>query len=309
MPPSKHLNNVPLSLDTHWFTHSEPQFPYPALRAHSPITTSNYTWEYLESATLDHTRDYTFIGAVLWEVDGSITKIRVTWNSGDVDGTVKGEVKSTVSERSIGVSGSTSGSGPPGGELNASELRLAARWYGAPVLEWCQAQVGGRVGDGECWTLAFHALVAAGKVAIKAGHEPAMLSMGRVHGQSVFEWTTTTTKDQNSFAISPGTMQQIAEIYPGDILELTNAHFHKSKMVLGLMRQQENVRLNAHTAIIASVQGEKLGVIEQNARVKYRVVEGEYDLTQMMAGNVTIYRPVGRSVTPFPTLQGVCDTW
>jgi hypothetical protein len=160
------------------------------------------------------------------------------------------------------------------------------------------------VGDSECWTLADGALEAAGLVAVQEGHEPPMRSVGRVHGQCVLEW-------------SPGSglpisgLLGMAGVRGGDIVEMTDGHFRTSRTILGggvgMRREEKNVRLMEHTAVMVSVVGDRIEVVEQNAGVEKMVTEGAYDLGDMMEGTVRVFRPVGRSYRP--QLKGICLSW
>ncbi|WEW54624.1 hypothetical protein PRK78_000044 [Emydomyces testavorans] len=293
--------NIPLALSTNWFLTSPPTFPYPGLRAHAPIATATYTWEYIERIDPDPngaihpgtlSQDWTFIGAVQWELDMSISKIRVRWNSANVSGTVRADIKHIA------------GSAPaPSKDLTPEQLRCASEWYAPHILSFARSHLGTSVADGECWSFACAALKFTRSAALREGHEPPMPSMGRVHGQCILDWSVC------SLVPAVGILQA-AEVRPGDIIELSDAHFRHQQVLLGgLARGEENVRLSAHTAIVESVNGEKIGVIEQNARVKKLVVEGEYNLADMVKGTVKVFRAVGRSELERVSLDGVCKEW
>ncbi|KAK2853280.1 hypothetical protein FQN49_005226 [Arthroderma sp. PD_2] len=315
----KQETSIPLSLETHWFVGDKPKFPYPALRELGTILNADYQWESIDSVALDGSVDHTFIGAVRWEDEesdthtdsGIITKIRVRWNSNNINGTVIGEVKNLRPD------------GEPEDKadrkekcITAENLSLASDWYGRHIVSYCKDRIGLSVGDGECWTLAYRALEEAGKLSLhEDGHEPPMLSVGRVHGHLIFEWHAT---PDYPITIASGIMQHmpVAPIRPGDIMELAEGRFQNINFVLsGLMKQEENIRFKAHTAVIAGLEGSTIKVVEQNGRIKNVVAENEYDLNSMVGGVVRIYRPVGislsgrRSREVAVSLAGVCDFW
>ena len=279
-------STVDLELHTRWFLQKPPGFPFPSLRAHGDLN-ADYSWEYMESINPPGSRDYTFIGAVQWFSDMSITKVRVRWNSANVSGTVRGE------QKRIQGAGSE--------QLGETELRLASSWYGRHVVDWCRARIGTTVGDGECWALADKALEGAGVQAVLEGHEPPMRSVSRVHGQSILHWTCES-------GVPVEGLLEITSVAPGDILEMSNAHFKTVKMNSAFnLRSEQNVGLAVHTAIIAKVEGEKMHVIEQNTQMEKTVVENVYDLHDMVEGTVKIYRPIGQSY--WPQIRGTCRKW
>ncbi|KAF3481078.1 uncharacterized protein GIQ15_03837 [Arthroderma uncinatum] len=321
--PFKREASIPLSLETHWFVGDKPKFPYPALRKLGTILNADYRWESADSVALDGSIDHTFIGAVRWEDQesdthadsGVVTKIRVTWNSNDVNGSMRGEVKNIYHDRERG--GYANGKG---NEITAQNLRLASDWYGRYIVGYCMDRIGLSVGDGECWTLAYRALEEAGKRSLREdSREPPMLSVGRVHGHLIFEWHAT---PDYPIDIASGILQHMpaVPIEPGDIMELAEGRFQKVNFVLsGLVKQEENVRFKAHTAVVNGVEGCTIKVVEQNGRIKSVVAENGYDLGSMVDGTVRIYRPVGislsaarhlhRGVSASLSLSGVCDSW
>ena len=286
---SSFQRNIDLDLKSRWFTKEPVLFPYPALRQAGPILSSNHAWECLE--TIDPVtgapgEEWTVIGAIQWEDQPhSITKIRVTWQSNNIDGTVKGEYKHVP----IASGKQRRMSGEQHDILTASQRKLASEWYGRHVFDFVARHVGSVVGDGECWTLARQALVEAGKKAVAEGHEPPMVSLGRVHGECVLEWAAESQIDVVASL-------KLAKVAKGDILEMNGARFYKEKMLFGMLKETTTVNMGNHTAVVESVEGSKIKVVEQNANVQGRVTRGEYELSEMLSGKITIYRPVGQSM-------------
>ncbi|EEQ28546.1 hypothetical protein McanMca71_005331 [Microsporum canis] len=321
----KEESSIPLSLETHWFIGEKPKFPYPALRELGTILNADYQWESIDSAALDGSMDHIFIGAVIWEDEGSdihatsdvITKIRVRWNSRDVNRTMSGEVKNIYTGPQLQEETGHTTDGP-GKKITGEQLSLAADWYGGYILAYCKGRIGLHVGDGECWTLAYRALEEAGRQALrKDGREPPLLSTGRVHGHLIFEWHAS---PEYPVTVASGIMQHVpaAPIRAGDILELADGRFRAINLALsGLVKQEENVRFKAHTAVITALEDCTLKVIEQNGRIKSIVAENEYNLRNMVGGAVRIYRPLGVSLVSVSagrrdvsaSLSGVCDKW
>lgn len=279
-------STIDLELHTRWFLHTPPDFPFPSLRAHGDLN-ADYSWEYTESLARPGSADWVFIGAVQWLADMSITKLRVTWNSADVAGTVRGEQKRIL--------------GAGAERLGEAELRLASAWYGNHVVDWCRARIGTTVGDGECWALADQALEGAGVKAVREGHEPPMRSVGKVHGQCVLLWS------KESGVPAEGILE-MAGVAAGDILQMENGHFQTVKLNPAFnLRSERNVRLVDHTAVIEKVEGEKMHVIEQNTQMEKTVGESDFDLRDMVEGTVRVFRPIGQSYCP--QIRGICREW
>ncbi|BCX47788.1 SH3 domain-containing protein [Haloferula helveola] len=122
----------------------------------------------------------------------------------------------------------------------------------AKVLEFAESHLGKPVGNGECWTLANQAYVAA-KISRPGGDQ-------RVWGREID--------------------YEKEEILPGDIIEIKEATFTGGLKVP-----------NQHTAIIckATRRGD-LEVLEQNTGGRKFVTRGAISLRALESGTVRIYR-------------------
>lgn len=58
---------------------------------------------------------------------------------------------------------------------------------------------------------------------------------------------------------------------------------------------EKNIRLAHHTAVVVGVEGDVLRVVEQNGSVALGVGLESYDLTEMVKGEMGIFRVVGES--------------
>ena len=122
------------------------------------------------------------------------------------------------------------------------------------VLQFALDHLGEQVGNGECWTLAAEALIAAG----------ARPARGYEFGRKV----------------------EMSEIIPGDILQFTSARFESAGgfMVLGAPH---------HTAIVQAVRDEKVvHILHQNVNGDKTVQSMTLDFSTMVAGEVQAFRPV-----------------
>jgi hypothetical protein len=176
--------------------------------------------------------------------------------------------------------------------------------------------MGQKVGDGECWTLANDALVAVGSNCSSRGQEPCMASQSYVHGSLIYCYVP---------GVSPypeprGGVGE-AGVARGDILQLLSTHF-KSKdgrtdiwaggmyifeslftfgPILYVTVDQAILTLRSppapdHTAVITGVQASGLlNVVEQNVGSVKKVQEGSYDMSELVRGEVRIFRAVSES--------------
>ena len=126
----------------------------------------------------------------------------------------------------------------------------------AGVLNFAQANLGRQVGNGECWTLAFDALRAAG-----ARHDQAHRY---IFGQSV-----------------------TGQMMPGDILQFENCLFQGSNYWMQMAH---------HTAIIHSMESPGVyRILHQNVGGNRRVQLGRINTGDLRRGTLAAYRPVAIS--------------
>lgn len=121
----------------------------------------------------------------------------------------------------------------------------------AAVLRFAQQNFGQQVGDGECWTLAARALVAAG----------ARPAVGYVFGTSVNRRDAT----------------------PGDILQFKNVRLERGNRFWTLGTPN-------HTAVIEAIDGSVVTVLHQNFGTR-TVTRLTFDFDDMVRGEVRCYRP------------------
>lgn len=146
--------------------------------------------------------------------------------------------------------------------------------------------MGQQVGDGECWTLANEALLATGAEASSQGREPCMSSQSYVHGSLIYSYIPATSP----YPEPSGGVRE-AGVARGDILQLLSAHF-KSKDG----RSEKWAGAPDHTAVIVGVDpNDILSVVEQNVGGVKKVREGSYDMSELVRGEVRIFRAVGES--------------
>lgn len=266
-----------LDLGSLWYTKLPPVFPVPSMRAKGPHTsTYAYCWEEDFSGLKK-----VLVASVRWTADLSTTKVHVTWKDSDPIHTVSARQKHL----------------PPPAPLSADDLSRAHDTYGRNIATWSEGSLDQTVGDGECWSLVQHALQDLARTYRHHGQEPPLISQGRSHGYPLLSLR----------ASSPGStagLLQLADVRRGDILELTGAHFRTVEAKAPAVRTTEwgtwqkgpgekNVRMAHHTAVVAGVEGDVVRVIEQNGGVPMAVSAGKYDLREMQAGEMAVFRVVG----------------
>jgi hypothetical protein len=121
------------------------------------------------------------------------------------------------------------------------------------VLQYAQSVVGRKIGNGQCTELAIAALQAAG-----------------ARPNSGYTWGTQ--------------LRSVNELQPGDVVQLHDARFEYAN-------GSWSASTGPHTAIVTSVQGSVIQVLEQNISSS-PVQAGQYDVTYMTAGRIEFYRPV-----------------
>ncbi len=115
--------------------------------------------------------------------------------------------------------------------------------------------LGRRVGDGECWTLAAQAMK-------QSGAQP---PRGYVFGRTI------SLKDAN----------------PGDILQFKSARFETA-------RERKLLGTPNHTAIVYATRDGKTFVLHQNFGSK-KVTTLDLDFQDLVSGSVIAYRPLAAS--------------
>ena len=144
--------------------------------------------------------------------------------------------------------------------LNPAEKEIHAIEYGTIALLYAQAKLGQVVGNGECWTLghrAFQQAGAQGAVKYVFGTEIARGKKG----------------SQNAFA----------KARVGDVIQ-----FDATRFSTGSGWFQAGAP--NHTAVIESVSGNKVTVLEQNVPMGGAVKRSTYDFSTVSDGIYVIYR-------------------
>ncbi|KAH8658698.1 hypothetical protein BGZ60DRAFT_415357 [Tricladium varicosporioides] len=257
-----------LDLPSLWFAQSPPAFPPPCItRGGKTSCASKSGW-----GSNGVRKTHWFTGVIQHNADLSRTTIHLTWDGSNPGLTVKAEQRYTAPPREIG-----------GEELEASRER-----YSDAVAKYCEGQMGNQVGDGECWTLANEALKFVAATCASRGQEPCMTSQSYIHGHILYTFIPTTSP----FPIPRGGISD-AGVAKGDIVQLLSAHFK------GKDGSQKWAGAPDHTAVITDVgQDAVLEVLEQNVGGVKRVVRGRYDMSELVKGEVRIFRAVGQDWLP-----------
>ncbi|MBN9521339.1 hypothetical protein J0H58_22930 [bacterium] len=181
------------------------------------------------------------------------------------------------------------GAGDPATAQTAKKAKTKAKdalpALNAAVLEFARKNLGEQVGDGECWTLANDALVAAGGKSSPAYRDhPA--KGDSVWGVGVYG---VTVKDGK--ATEDATDGKLVPL-PGDIVQFRDAKFAGARAGGGTY----SMTAPHHTAVVAaaSPDGKTLMVLHQNWAGKRTVGEATIKLNDLKEGWVRIYRPQPR---------------
>ncbi|GME96831.1 unnamed protein product [[Candida] boidinii] len=144
------------------------------------------------------------------------------------------------------------------------------------VANWCEANEGHQVGDGECWTLAKFALA-------KGCGKRAFISSGYTHGALIC-----TIKGIKA-NIAPEIVEEVPtdSIKRGDILQFTECCFRYPNKALFFGAPH-------HTSIVlsASDNDSEVEVMHQNVNGKKIVQRESLDLSKLTEGEIKVFRPV-----------------
>jgi hypothetical protein len=151
----------------------------------------------------------------------------------------------------------------------------------ARVVQFCQAHIGAKVGDGQCSALAYYALQAAGAKDLNDFKNfPA--EGDYVWGKHVY----TVTARRGRAAQNPVGGHRIR---PGDVVQYRNATF-KGKV----NGKPYSFDYGHHTAVVVRMNPRTgvMVVLEQNVNGKQIVQQGTIRLQDLRSGWFRVYRPV-----------------
>ena len=155
------------------------------------------------------------------------------------------------------------------------------------VLAFAEANLGQKVGRGECTDLVDAAYAAAGaKSETKLG--PTGPDANYVWGTPV---DTVTTANLS-----------LAGVQPGDVIQMRDVTLVHTTTNPDGSWSTTTKTAGHHTAIVESVSGSTITVLEQNVgtsstpdSVRYTVQHGTYDLSDLQGGTMWIYQPISLS--------------
>ena len=159
-------------------------------------------------------------------------------------------VKASVTQRSGESTATCQAEIRPFIPLPMDELRKVSSTYGPKIVAYCQANLGKKVGDGECWTL--------GRLSFEsAGCAP---PISKNFGQEI----------------------PLSEAAPGDVLQMESCVFEYPD------GRKAMAGFPDHTAVVCDYpRGNVIPVLEQNPKpVSY----GSYDFTGLKSGSFKLYR-------------------
>jgi hypothetical protein len=169
-----------------------------------------------------------------------------------------------------------------------AQVVLNARVWSMAVNFWAQANAlggmavgfdngGGNISYGQCTDLVNACLQAAGAQTLRIDptvHYPGGDPQGKyIWGQEV--------------ARANPAAPSLNGIMAGDVLQFEGVHFEGTDPVTGGFYTQD---FQHHTAIVSSVNGQQIGLIEQNVNGS-GVVSGTINLADMTSGEIIAYHP------------------
>jgi hypothetical protein len=158
------------------------------------------------------------------------------------------------------------------------------------VLAFAQSHIGQEVGNGQCTDLVDAAYAAAG-----AESES---KLGPTGPDADYVWGTpvdTVTTANHS----------LAGVLPGDVIQFRDVTLVHTTTYPDGSWYTTTKTADHHTAIVESVSGSTINVLEQNVgsantpdSVRYTVQRGTYDLDDLQSGTMWIYQPISLSGPP-----------
>ncbi|PQE13190.1 gmp synthase protein [Rutstroemia sp. NJR-2017a BBW] len=265
-PPTTHPSppqDLPLDLPSLWFLQSPIPFPPPSIARLPGTRTSTYSTSWSSNGVR---KTHTLTGIIRDNRTLSSTKLKLTWDSSSPAHSIRSQQIHL----------------PPPPPLSQTQLQTLSTTYSPRVASWAEDHLGTQVGNGECWTLAFEALKAVAEECERKGEEPCMVSQGLVHGYQIYE-------SKNGVAEPRGGVQE-AGVVRGDVLQFFESHFRDKK------GGQKWAGAPDHTSVVVGVEPNGVvKVVEQNVGGVKTVMNGEYNMAELVKGEVRIFRAVGES--------------
>src|SRR5205814_1264930 len=131
--------DLDLKLPTLWFTQTPPSLPPSLPFPCSTAYTANWT-------RVGPRITHMLVLTLRWTPNLSSTTVRITWDAASPALSARAEQRHA----------------PPPPPPSRRQLQAVQARFGDAVARWCEARIGVKVGDGECWTLAHDALEATG---------------------------------------------------------------------------------------------------------------------------------------------------
>ena len=163
-------------------------------------------------------------------------------------------------------------------------LPLAARGddtVNDKIAQFCKDNLNKKVGDGDCYDLAKHALAAAGaKPEFKYKNHP---------NKGDYVWgeqaVLLEVKDGK-----PAVTGKLKDIKPGDVIQFRDTKFSGPK---ASGKGTYSMSFSHHTAVVSEVKGggAVLGILHQNMGGKKEVLAGSLSLDHLTEGWIRVYRP------------------
>jgi hypothetical protein len=141
------------------------------------------------------------------------------------------------------------------------------------VLAFANSHLGAQVGNGQCAILAYQALISAGAENFDV--------LGPTGDGADYVWGTRVA------TLTPAS-HSTNGILPGDIIQLRNVQI-KTVYPNGSWSTEQAAH---HTAIVSSVSGDTINVLQQNDGGVLKVEQGSYNLSGLQQGTMWVYQPI-----------------
>lgn len=151
------------------------------------------------------------------------------------------------------------------------------------VLDFAKKNLGEQVGNGECWTLANNAVLAAGGKS-SPSYRDSPATGDYVWGELVFGVSAKGGKQTEAAGKKA--------VAPGDVVQFRDARFSGPRPGGGTY----SMSADHHTAVVAAVapDGKTFQILHQNWNGKKTVAEATLDTRDLKEGWIKVYRPQPR---------------
>ena len=162
--------------------------------------------------------------------------------------------------------------------LGATVSPTTAPTVGSKIVAYCKDNLNKQVGDGECSSLAGHALKEAGAKGRGGKDSP---------DKGDYNWGQLALLVESKDSAVNFSQGKVTDIRPGDIIQFRDAKFEHHAA-----HRWSSLSFHHHTAVVAAADGPTIHILQQNVSGKRFVVPGTLELADLKQGWLRFYHPI-----------------